>query len=70
MADYVTIISDYVTIILNISDICIMLIMSMFFEFSLYPPIDVHELPRCASISTHLEKHVLEQLTILYWHVQ
>ena len=36
MADYVTIISYYVTIITVISDICIMLIMSL----SLYPPID------------------------------
>ena len=66
MADYVTIISYYVTIITVITDICIMLIMSL----SLYPPIDVHELPRCALICTHLEKHVLEQLTMIYWHVQ
>ncbi len=62
MADYVTIISYYVTIITVITDICIMLIMSL----SLYPPIDVHELPRCAPICTHLEKHVLEQLTMIY----
>ena len=66
MADYVTIISYYVTIISNNSDKCIMLIMSL----SLYPPIHVHELARCAAICTHLEKHVLEQLTMIYWHVQ